>query len=75
MTQGKVKRVWDIKHSTLLRSEPIASPLESDARNRKDVVYLRAGDQIKSQDSKHSLEEQQRKDRRLRKEGGGFVEH
>ncbi len=39
--QGKVKRVWDIKHSTLCPSTPSPTPLESDARHRKDVVFLK----------------------------------
>ncbi len=39
--QGKTKRVWDIKHSVLTPAIPHDSPLESDARHRKDVVYLK----------------------------------
>lgn len=39
--QGKVHRVWDIKHSKLTVSKPVEQPLESDARNRKDVVFLK----------------------------------
>ena len=34
-----------------------------------------AGDQSKSQEWKLKLEELQRRDRRLRKEGGGYAEH
>lgn len=41
MLQGKTTRVWDIKHSQLYPSQPVENPLESDARNRKDVVYLK----------------------------------
>jgi hypothetical protein len=39
--QGKTKRVWDIKHSTLTEPQPVQTPLESDARHRKDVVFLK----------------------------------
>jgi hypothetical protein len=39
--QGKTKRVWDIKHSSLTETEPVQHPLESDARHRKDVVFLK----------------------------------
>lgn len=31
--------------------------------------------QAKAQEWKHTLEERQRRDRKLRKEGGGYAEH
>jgi hypothetical protein len=39
--QGKVKRVWDIKHSVPTPAVPRENPLASDARHRKDVVFLK----------------------------------
>lgn len=75
VNKGKTKRVWDIKHSQLTPALPVATALESDARLRKDVVFLKQGDHTKSQEWKHTLEEQQRQDRKLRKEFGGVQEH
>ncbi|EFJ40244.1 hypothetical protein VOLCADRAFT_108254 [Volvox carteri f. nagariensis] len=54
---------------------PLDNPLPSDCRHREDVVYLKAGDQVQSQDWKQTLEEQQRRDRKLRKEGGCAFDH
>eukprot|EP00197_Chlamydomonas_leiostraca_P011325 CAMPEP_0202866844 /NCGR_PEP_ID=MMETSP1391-20130828/8390_1 /ASSEMBLY_ACC=CAM_ASM_000867 /TAXON_ID=1034604 /ORGANISM="Chlamydomonas leiostraca, Strain SAG 11-49" /LENGTH=389 /DNA_ID=CAMNT_0049546831 /DNA_START=100 /DNA_END=1269 /DNA_ORIENTATION=+ len=75
VNKGKTKCVWDIKHSMLYPCQPVDNPLESDARNRKDVVYLKQGDQTQSQEWKHTLEEQQRHDRKLRKDGGCKESH
>lgn len=70
VNKGKTKCVWAIKHSVLYPAQPVDGALESDARNREDVVFLSQGDQVQSQEWKHTLEEQQRKDRKLRKEAG-----
>ncbi|KAL6750754.1 hypothetical protein V8C86DRAFT_2799239 [Haematococcus lacustris] len=75
VNNGKVKRVWDIKTSPLSCAEGYIDALSSDARLREDVAFLKQGDQLKAQEWKHNLEEQQRRDRRLRKEGGGVSEH
>jgi len=42
------------------------NPLPSDSNFRTDLLYLKTGDEIKAQDAKTSLEEVQRKDRKLR---------
>ncbi|KAG2454102.1 hypothetical protein HYH02_001141 [Chlamydomonas schloesseri] len=72
---GRAKRLWDIRTSTVTPAVPVSDPLPSDCRNREDVVFLKAKDQPKSQEWKLTLEERQRRDRKLRKEGGGVNEH
>lgn len=42
------------------------NPLPSDSNYRTDIIYLRAGDEKKSQDTKEVIEEAQRRDRKLR---------
>ncbi|KXZ42668.1 hypothetical protein GPECTOR_125g501 [Gonium pectorale] len=66
------RRLWDIRATPLTPAAPLAAPLPSDCRHREDVVFLARGDQIQSQEWKHTLEERQRKDRKLRHEGGGY---
>jgi hypothetical protein len=39
------------------------------------IDIMQEGDQRKAQDWKLKLEELQRNDRKLRKEGGGYAEH
>lgn len=70
--KGKVRRIWDAKQSPLTPATPSANSLASDCRHREDVVFLAAKDQTKAQEWKHTLEERQRRDRKLRKEGGGY---
>eukprot|EP00195_Chlamydomonas_chlamydogama_P002345 CAMPEP_0202921140 /NCGR_PEP_ID=MMETSP1392-20130828/77235_1 /ASSEMBLY_ACC=CAM_ASM_000868 /TAXON_ID=225041 /ORGANISM="Chlamydomonas chlamydogama, Strain SAG 11-48b" /LENGTH=373 /DNA_ID=CAMNT_0049614687 /DNA_START=173 /DNA_END=1294 /DNA_ORIENTATION=- len=72
LDKGRTKRIWDIRHTPFSVAKPVDNPLSSDARHRNDVVFLKAGDQPKAQEWKHILEETQRKDRKLRKEGGGY---
>ncbi|KAG2496088.1 hypothetical protein HYH03_005691 [Edaphochlamys debaryana] len=68
----RLKRLWDIRTATLTPAVPVPDALPSDCRHREDVVFLAAKDQAKSQEWKHTLEERQRRDRKLRKEGGGY---
>eukprot|EP00198_Chlamydomonas_reinhardtii_P005127 XP_001694463.1 predicted protein [Chlamydomonas reinhardtii] len=72
---GRAKRLWDIRTASVTPAVAVADPLPSDCRNREDVVFLKAKDQPKSQEWKLTLEERQRRDRKLRKEGGGVNEH
>ena len=65
-------RVWDRKSIPLPSPLPVDKPLLSDCRHRQDLIFLKQGDQVKAQEWKHSLEEIQRRDRKLRKEGGGY---
>jgi len=44
------------------------NPLPSDCNFRLDLLYLKAGDEIKAQESKTMLEEIQRKDRKMREQ-------
>ena len=37
--------------------------------------FAQEGDQVLAQEWKHTLEDYQRKDRKLRKDGGGYIEH
>ncbi|PNH08715.1 Oxysterol-binding protein 9, partial [Tetrabaena socialis] len=69
---GRAKRLWDIRTSAVTPAVSVANPLASDCRHREDVVFLTAKDQVKSQEWKLTLEERQRRDRKLRKEGGGY---
>ncbi|GIL91569.1 hypothetical protein Vretimale_18434 [Volvox reticuliferus] len=69
------RRLWDIRTSRLIPAMALENPLPSDCRHRNDVVYLKAGDQVQSQEWKQILEEQQRKDRKLRREGGCSFDH
>ncbi|KAF5842676.1 hypothetical protein DUNSADRAFT_5752 [Dunaliella salina] len=71
---GQVSRLWDIKRSAPATQIPIPDPLPSDAYQRKDLQHLKQGDQTQSQEWKHKLEERQRADQRLRKEGGAQVD-
>ena len=72
--RGKTKRVWDYKHSVPMLALPVENAAPSDSKHRQDLLYLKEGDQAQSQVWKVRLEEQQRKDRKLRKEGGCTVE-
>uniref|UniRef100_A0A7R9VFB2 Oxysterol-binding protein n=1 Tax=Chlamydomonas euryale TaxID=1486919 RepID=A0A7R9VFB2_9CHLO len=65
-------RVWERRSTPASRTVPVENPLASDARNREDVVHLKANNQPLSQEWKHKLEVKQRNDRKLRKEGGGY---
>lgn len=69
---GSGVRVWDRKTIPLPSPLPIEKPLMSDCRHRQDLIFLKQGDQTKAQEWKHTLEEIQRRDRKLRKEGGGY---
>lgn len=73
--QGKIKRLWDIKTSVLTPAAPMEDLLPSDAQQRKDVTYLKAGDQVLSQEWKLILEEQQRKEGKLRSTGSNGPSH
>lgn len=68
-------RMWDARRSAPLEPSGVEAPLASDCRHRQDLLHLKAGDQIKAQEWKLTLEVQQRNDRKLRKEGGGVDEH
>ncbi|MEW5319702.1 MAG: hypothetical protein WDW38_010840 [Sanguina aurantia] len=68
-------RLWDIRTSPLSPAIAVPAALPSDCRHRQDLVHLKAGDQAASQEWKLKLEDAQRADRKLRKEGGGFAEH
>jgi hypothetical protein len=46
----------------------VSSPLPSDSRYREDIIYLKAGDIPAAGEWKHTLEERQRRDARLRKD-------
>ena len=71
-SNGSAVRVWDRKSIPLPSPVPLENPLMSDCRHRQDLIFLKQGDQVKAQDWKHQLEEVQRRDRKLRKEGGGY---
>ncbi|GLC59093.1 Oxysterol-binding protein 4 [Pleodorina starrii] len=69
------RRLWDMRTSRLSPAVPLEAPLPSDCRAREDVVFLKAGDQEKAQEWKQTLEERQRRDRKLRKDGGCTFDH
>mmetsp|Transcript_34318 Transcript_34318/g.61890 ORF Transcript_34318/g.61890 Transcript_34318/m.61890 type:complete len:375 (-) Transcript_34318:827-1951(-) len=68
----KSTRLWDIKKTPISVAKGLGGSevLPSDCRLREDVVFLKQDDQEKAQEWKLILEERQRRDRKLRKEGG-----
>eukprot|EP00698_Gefionella_okellyi_P001183 TRINITY_DN1109_c0_g1_i2.p1 TRINITY_DN1109_c0_g1~~TRINITY_DN1109_c0_g1_i2.p1 ORF type:complete len:266 (+),score=49.05 TRINITY_DN1109_c0_g1_i2:414-1211(+) len=68
------KRYWDIRqHGDSQKKEPTPVPdsevLKSDSRFRTDLIALAKGDLREASEQKHVLEEIQREEARLRKEG------
>ncbi|KAL6062324.1 Oxysterol-binding protein 4 [Balamuthia mandrillaris] len=63
------KRYWDLKEVVPSTLQPVDDPLPSDCRFRDDLQALLAGDFATAQQQKVLLEERQRGDARLRKEG------
>ena len=43
---GRAKRLWDIRTASVTPAVAVADPLPSDCRNREDVVFLKAKDQV-----------------------------
>jgi len=63
-------RLWDWQEDYVsYEPQPVRHPLPSDCRYRLDVQHLAAGDTVKAQDVKTELEEKQRHEAKLRKEG------
>ncbi|GBG86444.1 hypothetical protein CBR_g41440 [Chara braunii] len=63
------KRLWDIKTAVAVKPEPVDNPLPSDCRFRQDLIALKAKDYDAAQTWKEKLENIQRADRALRREG------
>lgn len=63
------ERWWTLAEEPAIDWEPAASPLPSDCRYRQDLALLAAGDVKASQAAKEALEQRQRADAKLRKEG------
>lgn len=64
------KQYWDYRDDLkIYESIPVAEPLPSDCRYREDIQHLADNDLEKSSEVKAQLEEKQRKEARLRKEG------
>ena len=68
------KKYWNIHKFQALEMYLCNKCLPSDATYRKDVNYLLLGDMKTAEDSKHELEELQRKDKRLREENKPTIE-
>eukprot|EP00753_Platysulcus_tardus_P021836 PLAT9142.1.p1 GENE.PLAT9142.1~~PLAT9142.1.p1 ORF type:complete len:927 (+),score=380.70 PLAT9142.1:17-2797(+) len=66
---------WDMESVPPVFAMPISSPLPSDCRFRSDLQSLKAGDLDAAADEKSRLENVQRRDRKLRKEGGKSSGH
>lgn len=61
------KKYWNIKQKIALPHIPVTNPLPSDARYREDLVWLWKDVNINyAQNWKNALEEEQRKDAKLR---------
>ncbi|CAK4082701.1 unnamed protein product [Aphanomyces euteiches] len=58
--------VWDITTEPVFLPEPVASPLPSDVSFRDDLIMLKRGDLDEAQRHKLLMEEEQRRDQRLR---------
>lgn len=65
----QAKRVWDVSTAIVRQPEQILQPLPSDSRHREDLQKLRAGEIAAAGDWKTKLEEAQRQDKHLRKQG------
>mmetsp|Transcript_1543 Transcript_1543/g.4205 ORF Transcript_1543/g.4205 Transcript_1543/m.4205 type:complete len:138 (-) Transcript_1543:125-538(-) len=62
------ERYWDVRSSTAMRMWAAPAPLLSDSRARPDRGALAAGEYKAAQAAKTLLEEDQRRDRRLRQD-------
>jgi hypothetical protein len=69
------KMFCEMRHEAASRPAPVARPLPSDCRFRRDLVELRAGRMAEAQAAKVELEEAQRADAKLRKAAGGGGGH
>lgn len=63
------KRYWDHEKVRPFKPRIKESPLQSDHTLRDDLKFLKAGDMVQAQAAKVKLEEQQRRDVRLRNPG------
>lgn len=60
------KNYWTFGNIWPYKLQYFDNPLPSDSNYRLDVLYLRSGDETKSQDHKKAMEEFQRNDKKLR---------
>jgi hypothetical protein len=60
------KTYWAVGNPWPHELQVVDNPLPSDSNFRLDILYLKGGDEVKSQEHKTILEEAQRKDRKLR---------
>ncbi|RHY01797.1 hypothetical protein DYB28_002507 [Aphanomyces astaci] len=69
--------LWDMATSPVYLHVPVATPLPSDVRFRADLISLKQGDMDEAQRQKIVMEEDQRRDHRLRghDDGGGNKRH
>ncbi|RHY32991.1 hypothetical protein DYB32_001998 [Aphanomyces invadans] len=58
--------LWDMATSPVYLPVPVANPLPSDVRFRPDLIHLKKGDLDEAQKQKLLMEEDQRRDHRLR---------
>ena len=67
------ERRWTLLEEAGEEWEPVAQPLPSDGRYRRDLALLASGEVKAAQAAKEQLEQRQRADAKLRKEamGGG----
>lgn len=63
------ERRWTLAEDAPEEWDPLPAPLPSDARYREDLAALAAGDLLLAQRAKEALEQRQRADAKLRKEG------
>jgi len=67
------KRIWARDRQPQHRPRPVENPLPSDCRYRGDLIALKGGDMVDAQIAKEAMENDQRGDAKLRKEGMGAV--
>jgi hypothetical protein len=65
-SDGKKTRYWEYKKGTEYEIKKVETPLPSDSRYRKDLIYLLQGEIENSQLWKTILEENQRKEKKWR---------
>lgn len=63
------ERWWTLAEEPAIEWQPAPAPLPSDCRFRQDLALLAAGDVKGAQAAKEALEQRQRADAKLRKEG------